>query len=85
VERPDKNGMGKVMTTSWQNTEEEEFDWEDMSPTLVDHSRSNGFLQPTIGFSSEKLLQCHGSFLVSILILSTVPQFCQQLLKRDTP
>jgi len=54
VERLDKNGMDKVMTTSWQNTEEEEFDWEDMSPTLVDHSRSNGFLQPTIAFSSEK-------------------------------
>lgn len=54
VERLDRNGMDKVMTTSWQNTEEEEFDWEDMSPTVVDHGRSNGFLQPTIGFSSEK-------------------------------
>ncbi|KAJ1384330.1 Zinc finger C2H2-type [Sesbania bispinosa] len=54
VKRLDRNGIDKVVTTSWQNTEEEEFDWEDMSPTLVDHSRNNGFLQSTIGFTTEK-------------------------------
>ncbi|XP_058778792.1 polyadenylation and cleavage factor homolog 4 [Vicia villosa] len=66
VERLDRNGMDKVVTTSWQNTEEEEFDWEDMSPTLVDHSRNNGFLQPTIGFSSEKPVTIPGSATSSV-------------------
>ena len=55
VERLDRNGIkNKVLSTSWQNTEEEEFDWEDMSPTLVDHSRNNGFLRSTIRFSRER-------------------------------
>ncbi|KAK7308166.1 hypothetical protein VNO77_41763 [Canavalia gladiata] len=53
VELLDRNGADKVVTTSWQNTEEEEFDWEHMSPTLVDNGRNNGF-QQSIGFSTEK-------------------------------
>ncbi|CAL0300414.1 unnamed protein product [Lupinus luteus] len=55
VERLNRNGKdNKVLSTSWQNTEEEEFDWEDMSPTLVDHSRNNGVLPSTIGFPRER-------------------------------
>ncbi|KAK7280176.1 hypothetical protein RJT34_25238 [Clitoria ternatea] len=55
VERLDRNGVdNKVLSTSWQNTEEEEFDWEDMSPTLVDHSRNNSLLPSAISFSRER-------------------------------
>ncbi|KDO75524.1 hypothetical protein CISIN_1g003277mg [Citrus sinensis] len=43
------NGMGnKVASRSWQNTEEEEFDWEDMSPTLLDRGRKNDFLPSSV-------------------------------------
>ncbi|RDX80520.1 Polyadenylation and cleavage factor-like 4 [Mucuna pruriens] len=55
VDRLDRNGIeSKVLSTSWQNTEEEEFDWEDMSPTLTDHSRNNNLLPSTIGFPRER-------------------------------
>lgn len=55
VERLDRNGIdNKVLSTSWQNTEEEEFDWEDMSPTLMDNSRNNSLLSSTIGFPRER-------------------------------
>lgn len=43
LERLDVNGIGNS-SRSWQNTEEEEFDWEDMSPTLADRGRGNGLL-----------------------------------------
>nr|BAC43722.1 unknown protein [Arabidopsis thaliana] len=43
----DMNGMHSKMVTPWQNTEEEEFDWEDMSPTL-DRSRAGEFLRSSV-------------------------------------
>lgn len=53
VERQDTNGVDKLVSKSWQNIEEEEFNWEDMSPTLVDNRRNNDFLPSTVGFSKE--------------------------------
>ncbi|XP_010432072.1 PREDICTED: polyadenylation and cleavage factor homolog 4-like isoform X2 [Camelina sativa] len=47
----DMNGIHSKMVTPWQNTEEEEFDWEDMSPTL-DRSRAGEYLRssnPALG------------------------------------
>ncbi|KAJ7967655.1 polyadenylation and cleavage factor-like 4-like [Quillaja saponaria] len=55
VERPDINVIdNKVPPTSWQNTEEEEFDWEDMSPTLLDQSRNNDFLPSSVPILSAR-------------------------------
>ncbi|XP_044461320.1 polyadenylation and cleavage factor homolog 4-like [Mangifera indica] len=49
VERLNVNGMGsKAALRSWQNTEEEEFDWEDMSPTLADSGRKSKFLSSSV-------------------------------------
>lgn len=43
------NGIdNKVTPVTWQNTEEEEFDWEDMSPTLADRGRNNDMLKPPV-------------------------------------
>ncbi|KAK9681603.1 hypothetical protein RND81_10G014300 [Saponaria officinalis] len=48
LDRQIVNGtVTKVAENSWQNTEEEEFDWEDMSPTLAD-GKINSFNQSSI-------------------------------------
>ncbi|KAL6990805.1 hypothetical protein U1Q18_008927 [Sarracenia purpurea var. burkii] len=45
----DVNGIdNKVGTKAWQDTDEKEFDWEDMSPTLADHSRSNDMFSSSV-------------------------------------
>lgn len=49
VGRLDLKSMDQRTTPMpWQNTEEEEFDWEDMSPTVIDRGRSNEFLPPSV-------------------------------------
>ncbi|KAK4284406.1 hypothetical protein QN277_001244 [Acacia crassicarpa] len=55
VEPLDIHGIeNKMASPSWQNTEEEEFNWEDMSPTLMEHKRSNGILPSSIMLSGER-------------------------------
>lgn len=42
IEELDTNGgEQKVSVRTWQNTEEEEFDWDDMTPNLADRKPSN--------------------------------------------
>lgn len=49
VEHLDTNGLDhRASSMSWQHTEEEEFDWEDMSPTLVDRGRTDEFLASSV-------------------------------------
>ncbi|KAL6578475.1 hypothetical protein OROMI_010803 [Orobanche minor] len=52
-EQLDTNGADQNVTTrTWQNTEEEEFDWEDMTPALADRRQSNDNLMARHGFTA---------------------------------
>lgn len=49
IERLDTNGLDhRSSTMLWQNSDEEEFNWEAMSPTLTEHSRRDNFLPSSI-------------------------------------
>ncbi|KAL5978349.1 hypothetical protein ACLOJK_029466, partial [Asimina triloba] len=42
VNQPDANSIDNKLTVAqWQNIEEDEYDWEDMSPALADHNRGD--------------------------------------------
>ncbi|XLS44967.1 hypothetical protein HN51_001832 [Arachis hypogaea] len=57
VEQPGRNGLGSNFPlASWQDTEEEEFDWKNMNPRLVDYSRNNNSMQSSVRFFRKRKL-----------------------------
>nr|XP_025607725.1 uncharacterized protein LOC112701142 [Arachis hypogaea] len=57
VEQPSKNCLGsKFPLASWQDTEEEEFNWKYVNPGLVDCSRNSSSMQSNVRFSRKRKL-----------------------------
>lgn len=54
------NGLGsKVGGQTWQNAEEEEFEWEDMSPTLVDRGHGTELFSSSISLPGSSKMGHH--------------------------
>ncbi|XP_044497012.1 polyadenylation and cleavage factor homolog 4-like isoform X2 [Mangifera indica] len=89
VERLYVKGMGKkAAPRSWQNTEEEEFDWEDMSPTLADSGKKNNFLPSSVppfkNFGTRPDLRKLGTGTLESDIMSNHSSQAQQPLINDS-
>ncbi|MED6183767.1 hypothetical protein PIB30_040751 [Stylosanthes scabra] len=60
VEQTGGNGLGnKFPLASWQDTEEQEFDWEDVNPGLADCSGNRSSMQSSVRFSRKRKISNH--------------------------